>query len=370
MRDAIALVGLLAEPNVRAFLRMVRVGEGTADDDGYRRLFGGELVDGFADHPRRAVTRTFAGRPITSTAAGAYQFLSRTWDECERALGLGDFSPANQDIAALYLIERRHALEDVLAGRVESAIAKCNREWASLPGSPYGQPTRTIAQALAVYTAAGGSQLPAPQPTADRPPAVDPARPPVDPSASKESSVNASAIPAFIGAALESLFPVVPALIRVFGDSPQAEKNAKAAELVVNAAKQATGARNEQELIEMVKADPAAAQAAKVAIESRWLELTEAGSGGLDAARKADAAIMLADGPWWNFLRSPSFWALLLLVPLVYMLVGSLIGLWGTASWSDDVRAGLAGSIISAIIGGAVGYYWGQTTSRNRAAAS
>jgi uncharacterized protein YcfJ len=31
------------------------------------------------------------------------------------------------------------------------------------------------------------------------------------------------------------------------------------------------------------------------------------------------------------------------------------------------VRAGLAGSLISAVIGGLVGYYYGQTTSRNRA---
>jgi uncharacterized protein YcfJ len=30
------------------------------------------------------------------------------------------------------------------------------------------------------------------------------------------------------------------------------------------------------------------------------------------------------------------------------------------------VRAGLAGSLISAIIGGLVGYYYGQTTTRNR----
>jgi hypothetical protein len=43
MRDAIALGGLLREPNVQAFLRVIRAGEGTADDDGYRRQFGGKL---------------------------------------------------------------------------------------------------------------------------------------------------------------------------------------------------------------------------------------------------------------------------------------------------------------------------------------
>ena len=51
------------------------------------------------------------------------------------------------------------------------------------------------------------------------------------------------------------------------------------------------------------------------------------------------------------------------------LLVLSLIGLIGTATWSDDVRAGLSGSLISAIVGGLVGYYFGQTTTRNRSAA-
>ena len=60
---------------------------------------------------------------------------------------------------------------------------------------------------------------------------------------------------------------------------------------------------------------------------------------------------------------------LLLLVGVLFAPVLSLIGMIGSATWSDDVRAGLAGSLISAIIGGLVGYYFGQTTTRNRSAA-
>ena len=70
-----------------------------------------------------------------------------------------------------------------------------------------------------------------------------------------------------------------------------------------------------------------------------------------------------------GLIRDRSFWIGLLLLPLVYLLVLSLIGMIGSATWSDDVRAGLAGSLISAIIGGLVGYYFGQTTTRNRSAA-
>lgn len=142
----------LSNGNVQAFLRLIRTGEGTADDNGYRRMYGGRLFDSFADHPRVKIT---AGN-WTSTAAGAYQFLSRTWDECRRALSLGDFSPPNQDLAAVYLIKRRGALADVMAGRFESAIRKTNKEWASLPESPYGQPTLTMGRAFDVLAANGG----------------------------------------------------------------------------------------------------------------------------------------------------------------------------------------------------------------------
>src|SRR5690606_18849821 len=135
----------LLSTNLRAFLAVIRAGEGTSDADGYRRHYGGRLFDGYADHPRVAIK---AGR-WTSTAAGAYQFLSRTWDEAAKALALPDFSPASQDLAAVFLIRRRGALVAAMQGRLDEAIAGCAKEWASLPGSPYGQPTRTLAQAHA-----------------------------------------------------------------------------------------------------------------------------------------------------------------------------------------------------------------------------
>jgi len=167
-----------------------------------------------------------------------------------------------------------------------------------------------------------------------------------------------------IGALLPSVIEAIPKLGKLFGSGSEvAERNVKAAELAVGIVQEAVGARNAQEAAELVKTDPQAAQAAKAAIESRWLELSEAGGGGIDAARKADMATSGGD-----LLKSASFWVALLLLPLVYLLVLSLIGLVGTASWSDDVRAGLAGSLISAIVGGLVGYYYGQTTSRNRTA--
>lgn len=143
----------VAHPNVRAFLRVIRRGEGTADEAGYRRIFGGQLFSSYADHPRIVVRKN----GYTSSAAGAYQFLTSTWDETARIMGLLDFTPASQDWAAVGRIAARGALEDVKAGRFETAIKKVASEWASMPGSPYGQPVISMSTARAVYAAAGGS---------------------------------------------------------------------------------------------------------------------------------------------------------------------------------------------------------------------
>jgi muramidase (phage lysozyme) len=142
--------------NVEAFLHMIRAGEGTSDADGYKRCFGGELFTSFADHPRKYIRKKSRGQYITSSAAGAYQFLARTWDEVAEKYGLKDFTPLNQDIGAVALIHRRKALADVIEGRFHEAVRKCAQEWASLPESPYEQPTRTYWQALSVYEAHGG----------------------------------------------------------------------------------------------------------------------------------------------------------------------------------------------------------------------
>lgn len=143
--------------NVQAFFRVIRVGEGTADPLGYRRLVGGGEFESFADHPRIVRSGTFYnGKRWRSTAAGAYQFLASTWDETAGIMGLPDFTPANQDLGAAGRIAARGALEDVKAGRFDAAIKKVNREWASMPGSPFGQPVISWARARAIYAAAGG----------------------------------------------------------------------------------------------------------------------------------------------------------------------------------------------------------------------
>jgi len=206
----------------------------------------------------------------------------------------------------------------------------------------------------------------APAPIVDRSTRAQAAPQPETPAAPAQES--AMPIPAFVAAALPMLVESIPKLGRLFGSGSEvAERNVKAAELAVQIVQQATGAPNAQAAAEAIKADPAALQTAAQAIEARWFELAEAGGGGIDGARKADLA-RSADG-LRGLLASHSFWIALALLPLVYIVVLSIIGVVGTATWSDDVRASIAGLIVGTIVGGLMGYYFGQTTSRNRSSA-
>lgn len=146
-----------AQANVAAFLMMIRKCEGTAGPDGYRTLFGGDLFDDFAQHPN--ITKQFRWNDGTvgyTTAAGAYQFLYRTWIGLAQKLHLPDFGPDSQDRGAIELISERRAIADVAAGRLQNAIDKCGPIWASLPTSRYDQPRRSLQYAADAFTDAGG----------------------------------------------------------------------------------------------------------------------------------------------------------------------------------------------------------------------
>lgn len=166
----------------------------------------------------------------------------------------------------------------------------------------------------------------------------------------------------FVAAVLPSLIDLVPKLGRLFSSGSEvSERNIKAAEIVVSAAKEAIGARNEQELMETIKADPSAAATVKKAIEDQWFKLEEIG-GGVQAARVADAQFTTGTARPWH---SPSLWIALAMLPMVYAVVGSVVGWWGTP-FSEDVRSAIANGVIGVVMGGLMGYYFGQTTSRNR----
>lgn len=153
-------------PRVRAFLKVIRACEGTDTPDGYRALFGyhprsnpKHLFASFADHPRvRFYEKNDEfirnGRRDYTTAAGAYQITESTWNDFTAICGPHDFSPSSQDVCAVWLIRRAKAWDDVRGGSLEVALRKCSVVWASLPGSPYGQPRRSVEYCYGVFNAA------------------------------------------------------------------------------------------------------------------------------------------------------------------------------------------------------------------------
>jgi lysozyme len=140
--------------NLRAFMQMIRVSEGTAGPDGYRTIVGGSLFDDYSDHPRELIWIPRIND--YSSAAGAFQIIRRTWDGVQRKLGLTDFSPASQDRACVELIRQRGGLHLAMNGEFAAAVERCKKEWASLPGAGYNQRENSMATLQAAYLNAGG----------------------------------------------------------------------------------------------------------------------------------------------------------------------------------------------------------------------
>lgn len=150
--------------NVKAFLDLIAWCEGTKGrgEDGYNIMFGGKTFsNGYKDHPR--IPHRYG--KVWTSAAGRYQFMAKTtktrldtWGECVKALGLKDFSPASQDKAAIYLITRRGALDEVQAGKIKKACDILCEEWASLPGpNDYNQPQRSLTNVIKKFVEFGGT---------------------------------------------------------------------------------------------------------------------------------------------------------------------------------------------------------------------
>lgn len=167
------LSGYQEAANCKAFLDMIAYSEGTDSRGGYRCIFndaaGPNLFYDFSDHPRIAKRfRSATGAMLWTTAAGRYQFMAvsplpngattkvDTWDRIKAKLGLPDFSPANQDAAALELIDEAGGLAYVRAGKFDEAVSKVRGIWASLPGAGYGQPEQKLASLRNIYQQRGG----------------------------------------------------------------------------------------------------------------------------------------------------------------------------------------------------------------------
>jgi muramidase (phage lysozyme) len=137
------------------FSKVIKTGEGTVGDKGYTTMFTGRQFSDLSQHPAQKNT----GGGYTSDAAGAYQFLSTTYNPAAKTLGITDFSPESQEKVGKYLAQQRGLDVDKVHTTKESflkALDKISPEWASMPTiktgtSYYGQGGLTPDEAWKVY---------------------------------------------------------------------------------------------------------------------------------------------------------------------------------------------------------------------------
>ncbi|MCT7979274.1 hypothetical protein [Laspinema olomoucense] len=144
-------VASLKAAYVQAFLDTIAWAEGTAGPSAYRMQFTGTEFSSFKDHPREIKCGSSHGSRLCSDAAGKYQFLSTTWDPLAKKIGASDFSPANQDRAAIALLDEYGVLEDIEAGSFTYAVLQLIPVWPSLQDVGNGDRARAIARLEQVY---------------------------------------------------------------------------------------------------------------------------------------------------------------------------------------------------------------------------
>jgi putative chitinase len=172
-------------------------------------------------------------------------------------------------------------------------------------------------------------------------------------STDQPQEVHTMPLPAIAAAALPLIVESIPKLAKLFGSGSEvAERNIKAAETVIGIVTESVGARNVQEAIEAIQADPQAAQAASQAVEARWFELTEAGGGGIDGARKADAAFSESGR---SPLHSPAFLISILLMVFPAMLLVDVFYVH-PASYTSELRTQIVTAVLGVIL--TVGAFW------------
>ena len=122
---------LKSNPQYKVMLDTISKAEGTWGKDAYSTKYGGKKVDW-----NKGKDRSSNG---VSNAHGKYQFMNTTWDELSKELGLEGFSPEEQDVAAMKLLEKTDSLKHIENGDLKKAIFSAAPTWAGLPKNEKGE---------------------------------------------------------------------------------------------------------------------------------------------------------------------------------------------------------------------------------------
>ncbi|MCC7041120.1 MAG: hypothetical protein IT516_12500 [Burkholderiales bacterium] len=195
-------------------------------------------------------------------------------------------------------------------------------------------------------------------------PAPPPGMPSIQPQEPRMNPILAAALPQIIG--------MIPSLAAVFSKPEQAERNQKAAQVVVDAFTAAVpGAVNVQDALERADADPAIRATAVAAVEASptIAMLVEIG-GGVAAARQANVEYMagVEDDEWWRMLlkivANPAMIISAAGLYIVYRFVPALAD--QVTKLSPEVVASLITSIVVGTLGAIFGFWLGQTWQQKR----
>ncbi|HEX8576671.1 MAG TPA: peptidoglycan DD-metalloendopeptidase family protein, partial [Flavobacterium sp.] len=176
------------EAKIRAFMRTIRVAEGTGEyvkgtrtaqnpQLGYTTWFsgGGNNFSDLSTHPQ--TINCNSKKTLCSSAAGAYQFMGWTFDELNGYLiekykdtyrtvkphvyiknkdlakkyNAKGFSQVAQDRLCITMLKRGKIIPSILKNDIKGAIDKAKDTWVSLPGATAGQPTAKMQDTLDYY---------------------------------------------------------------------------------------------------------------------------------------------------------------------------------------------------------------------------
>lgn len=145
-----------ADQRLAAFLATIRQFE---SGNRYNVITGGQTFSDYSQHPQIKVWFYNPRKPGPagvvndwSDAAGAYQMISTTFAQAQRALGLPDFSPDSQDAAAAWILQNLGVPALLNNGNIADAFVRASGTWAALPGSTAGQGAQSLQAALELFS--------------------------------------------------------------------------------------------------------------------------------------------------------------------------------------------------------------------------
>lgn len=184
------------------------------------------------------------------------------------------------------------------------------------------------------------------------------------------SDVVDSPLTKFALAAINPLLGAVPELVHLFIDKQTGqtvpERNAAAVVKMVSVAQQALQAAghdapNEQAVAQAVTSDPAAKALVRDALMANYYQIAvgEAGGGGIDGARKANAAYAQPGVP--GFWLNPAFIISVLLLVMPFMLLADVFYIH-PAAYVGELRTQIVTGLL-AIVFSVAGYWIGTSFS-------